>query len=263
MRTAVATAAVAAVATAGLLAGCGDGTGGAAREAASPSGLAPPTSAAPGPQTVTATVTEPPTTVTAPTATDVPPPVPTTSAAPPTSAPPPAPASSSAGAVGVLNAYFDAVNARDYARAWELGGRVFASTYAQFVDNHATKAHYDLTVLSVDGGVVTAAMDVTQTDGSHRYYAGTYIVADGTISGTTMREVSNSGAPVPSSGATTTPPTQGPQYFERCAEAWAAGEAPIERGEPGYRDELDRDKDGTACEPSPEGVPSTTSAPPE
>ncbi|MEU8136616.1 excalibur calcium-binding domain-containing protein [Streptodolium elevatio] len=64
-------------------------------------------------------------------------------------------------------------------------------------------------------------------------------------------------------GTTTPPSGQGPLYFEQCAEAWEAGEAPIERGEPGYRDELDRDKDGTACEPSPEIAPSTTNGPVE
>ena len=38
-------------------------------------------------------------------------------------------------------------------------------------------------------------------------------------------------------------------YFGNCNEARAAGEAPIYRGEPGFRDELDRDGDGVACEP--------------
>lgn len=38
-------------------------------------------------------------------------------------------------------------------------------------------------------------------------------------------------------------------YFSNCAEARAAGAAPISRGEPGYRDGLDGDSDGVACEP--------------
>ncbi|MEV0411827.1 excalibur calcium-binding domain-containing protein [Streptomyces sp. NPDC050448] len=37
-------------------------------------------------------------------------------------------------------------------------------------------------------------------------------------------------------------------YYKSCAEAKAAGAAPMRRGEPGYRDALDRDKDGTACD---------------
>ena len=37
-------------------------------------------------------------------------------------------------------------------------------------------------------------------------------------------------------------------YYANCKEARAAGAAPIYRGEPGYRAELDRDHDGIACE---------------
>ena len=37
-------------------------------------------------------------------------------------------------------------------------------------------------------------------------------------------------------------------YYANCTEAKAAGAAPLYRGEPGYRDKLDRDHDGIACE---------------
>ena len=37
--------------------------------------------------------------------------------------------------------------------------------------------------------------------------------------------------------------------FRNCAEARAAGAAPIYRGQPGYGNHLDRDGDGVACEP--------------
>lgn len=37
-------------------------------------------------------------------------------------------------------------------------------------------------------------------------------------------------------------------YYARCADARAAGVAPIRRGEPGYRPGLDGDGDGIACE---------------
>ena len=43
-------------------------------------------------------------------------------------------------------------------------------------------------------------------------------------------------------------PAQSSVYYKNCAEARAAGAAPIHRGEPGYRAELDRDDDGIACE---------------
>lgn len=38
-------------------------------------------------------------------------------------------------------------------------------------------------------------------------------------------------------------------FFRNCKEAWAAGAAPIYRGQPGYRPEMDGDGDGIACEP--------------
>jgi hypothetical protein len=48
----------------------------------------------------------------------------------------------------------------------------------------------------------------------------------------------------------TTAPT-GDVYYARCAEAWAAGAAPLYRGQPGYRPGLDGDRDGIACETPP------------
>lgn len=38
-------------------------------------------------------------------------------------------------------------------------------------------------------------------------------------------------------------------YYRNCAAARAAGAAPLVRGEPGYRPQLDADGDGRACEP--------------
>ncbi len=37
-------------------------------------------------------------------------------------------------------------------------------------------------------------------------------------------------------------------FYRNCAAAKAAGAAPLRRGQPGYRAELDRDGDGIACE---------------
>ncbi|WP_179458876.1 excalibur calcium-binding domain-containing protein [Stenotrophomonas sp. JAI102] len=37
--------------------------------------------------------------------------------------------------------------------------------------------------------------------------------------------------------------------FANCAEARAAGAAPVRRGDPGYGPHLDRDNDGIGCEP--------------
>lgn len=42
---------------------------------------------------------------------------------------------------------------------------------------------------------------------------------------------------------------RGSGAFANCAEARAAGAAPVRRGEPGYGPHLDRDGDGVGCEP--------------
>jgi endonuclease YncB( thermonuclease family) len=41
--------------------------------------------------------------------------------------------------------------------------------------------------------------------------------------------------------------------YRNCAEVRAAGAAPLRRGQPGYRPEMDGDLDGIACEPLPRG----------
>lgn len=51
------------------------------------------------------------------------------------------------------------------------------------------------------------------------------------------------------------PPTTSPLgssasvYYANCSAARAANDAPLQRGEAGYRSGLDRDNDGVACEP--------------
>jgi len=52
----------------------------------------------------------------------------------------------------------------------------------------------------------------------------------------------------PSAGSPRSTPVPTSVYYKNCAEAQAAGAAPIYRGQPGYRPELDGDGDGVACE---------------
>lgn len=47
----------------------------------------------------------------------------------------------------------------------------------------------------------------------------------------------------------TSPPAPSGVYYRGCNEARAAGAAPLYRGQPGYRPEMDGDGDGIACEP--------------
>ena len=60
--------------------------------------------------------------------------------------------------------------------------------------------------------------------------------------------------PPPASGQGFAPSQLAPQQratraFRNCAEARAAGAAPVRRGDPGYGAHLDRDNDGVGCEP--------------
>ena len=62
----------------------------------------------------------------------------------------------------------------------------------------------------------------------------------------------SSGAPPRSSKSLSLAPQRfGPTAgaYRNCAEARAAGAAPIRRGDPGYGPHLDRDNDGIGCEP--------------
>ncbi|MEV0282990.1 excalibur calcium-binding domain-containing protein [Kribbella sp. NPDC050820] len=52
----------------------------------------------------------------------------------------------------------------------------------------------------------------------------------------------------PTSAPTTAPTSTKPVVFSTCAEARAAGKAPLYRGRPGYSEALDKNGDGIACE---------------
>ena len=49
--------------------------------------------------------------------------------------------------------------------------------------------------------------------------------------------------------ATGSAPAERSVYYSGCNEVRAAGKAPLQSGDPGYRVEMDGDSDGIACEP--------------
>lgn len=156
-------------------------------------------------------------------------------------------------AAATVEAYFDAINAGDYEEAWALGGKNLGGSYSAFTDGLADTVEDTVQILDVEGGVVTVHLDALQTDGTVRSFAGTYTVTDGVITGASIRDVGGStpeepGATPEESGSV--PGDTGPSpYYRVCADASAAGAAPIPSGEPGYAGHLDRDHDGIACEP--------------
>lgn len=141
----------------------------------------PPSSTPAGPQAVqTAPAVTTPPAAPGPAAPSSPPPVPPTSAPPAVpqlAAPPPTPA-----ATAIVSAYFDAINAGDYAQAWALGGdNIEAGSYDAFVAGFAGTAFDNVTIVSAVNDMVTIHLDALQTDGSHRFFAGTYTVRNGVI----------------------------------------------------------------------------------
>ncbi|MEV8017098.1 excalibur calcium-binding domain-containing protein [Streptomyces sp. NPDC086554] len=165
----------------------------------------------------------------------------TVTAEPPTSAPTSpqqAVPSTASDASSVVREYFAAINAQDYRRAWDLGGKNLSDSYEAFVKGFAGTAHDTVHILHMDGDTVSVRLEATQTDGSVRVFEGTYTVHGGTIIGADLREVTG---PEPQ-------PSESSPYFENCDEARAAGVTPLHEGDPGYAPHLDRDGDGTACE---------------
>jgi hypothetical protein len=95
---------------------------------------------------------------------------------------------------GTVTAYFDAINARDYQKAWDLGGKNTTSSYASFVSGFKTTAMVSVQILDVSGdpaaGVVTARLTTLETDGSTKVFEGTYTVKNGVIAEFNVHEVS-------------------------------------------------------------------------
>jgi len=99
-----------------------------------------------------------------------------------TAPPPPATTSASSSPQSVVQQYFAAISAHDYALAWALGGKnVHGGSYDSFVQGFSTTRSDDVTIISTSGDVVTIKLDATQTDGAHRFFTGTYTVKNGVI----------------------------------------------------------------------------------
>jgi hypothetical protein len=81
----------------------------------------------------------------------------------------------------VVDEYFAAINAGDYQRAWDLGGKNLGGSFSAFAAGFADTEHDTATITHTDGAVVHVRLDAEQTDGSVRHYVGTYTVHEGVI----------------------------------------------------------------------------------
>jgi hypothetical protein len=104
-----------------------------------------------------------------------------TSPPPATSAPATSAPATALGPAATVQAYFAAINAHNYAKAWALGGKNTGGSYSSFANGFNGTAKDSVTVVSVAGDAVSVKLAATQTDGSVKYYQGTYTVTDGVI----------------------------------------------------------------------------------
>lgn len=109
-----------------------------------------------------------------------------------------------------------------------------------------------------DGGVLPNAKDAVENTLNHavcRHQVGLAdaqraIAADWTTALAVLGLTGAAAGPPPAAPAAPPAPAAGGSdvYYPNCAAARAAGAAPLYRGQPGYRPQLDRDGDGIACE---------------
>ena len=86
------------------------------------------------------------------------------------------------GPSAVVEAFYRAVNNHNYARAWQLNTAAHSlSSYAGFKQGYAQTAHDTVTITGVSGDVVSVSLASAQTDGTTKYFQGTYTVHDGII----------------------------------------------------------------------------------
>ncbi|MGY2027758.1 hypothetical protein [Nocardia gipuzkoensis] len=85
------------------------------------------------------------------------------------------------GPARTVTAYFDAINRRDYGRAWELGGRNLDTSYEHFVAGLSTTAHETVQITAESGDIVHIELSARQTDNSVRTYSGYYVVRNDVI----------------------------------------------------------------------------------
>ncbi|MGK8505222.1 hypothetical protein [Nocardia asiatica] len=85
------------------------------------------------------------------------------------------------GPARIVTAYFDAINRRDYGRAWELGGRNLDTSYEHFVAGLSTTAHEAVRITGHSGDTVHIELSARQTDGTVRAFSGYYVVRNDVI----------------------------------------------------------------------------------
>lgn len=90
----------------------------------------------------------------------------------------------------VVAAYFAAINSRDYATAWSLGGKNLDRDYDTFAAGFAGTQSDTITINSVQGDEVGLTLEARQTDGTTKTFENVYTVSGGEIVSATGKQTS-------------------------------------------------------------------------
>ena len=97
------------------------------------------------------------------------------------------PAPAADGPAATVRAYFAAINDKDYAAA---GGGNTSAPCTSFARGFHHTASDKVTILSVNGNVVTARLTARQKNGTVRVFQGTYTVEGGVITQFDVQQIS-------------------------------------------------------------------------
>ena len=77
----------------------------------------------------------------------------------------------------VIQAYYAAINTKNYEQAWKLGGDTLGESYSKFATGFTSTKSDTIVVNSVSGDTVHVTLTATQDDGSVSRFTGTYTVS--------------------------------------------------------------------------------------
>jgi hypothetical protein len=94
---------------------------------------------------------------------------------------PPASSAAVAGPRAVVEAYFAAINARDWRKVWNLGGKNFSHTYRGMIAGYRGTSRDVLTRIAAHGNRVSVRFAAHHTNGVVETYRASYLVRNGVI----------------------------------------------------------------------------------
>ena len=85
------------------------------------------------------------------------------------------------GPAATVEAYFAAINTKQYQAAWSLGGQNIGESFSTFESGFSNTSQDTVTIQSVQGDVVTANLTALNNDGTTQMFSGTYTVTGNEI----------------------------------------------------------------------------------